>query len=79
MIDRRKLFSGLLAAPVIIRTPGLLMRIKPVDEYDLWLSTLRENNVQPAIIKQLEDWKTEYNLHNYFREMDVFLRNRSLI
>lgn len=29
-LSRRGLLGGLLAAPVIIRTPGLLMRIKPL-------------------------------------------------
>ena len=30
MLSRRGFLSGLLAAPVIIRTPGLLMPIKPL-------------------------------------------------
>lgn len=30
MISRRGVLRGLLAAPVIIRTPGLLMPIKPL-------------------------------------------------
>lgn len=34
MIRRRGLLRGLLAAPVVIRTPGLLMAIKPLAGLD---------------------------------------------
>lgn len=36
MIKRRGLVTGLLAAPAIIRTPGLLMLIKPARPFELF-------------------------------------------
>jgi len=35
-LARRSILKGLLAAPVIIRTPGLLMPIKPLGKYYYW-------------------------------------------
>ena len=34
MVSRRSILLGLLAAPAIIRTPGLLMPVRPVDWYE---------------------------------------------
>ena len=33
-MNRRSILLGLLAAPAIIRTPGLLMPVRPVDWYE---------------------------------------------
>lgn len=39
MITRRKALVGLFVAPAIIRTPGLLMPIKPLqNEYEAWVA-----------------------------------------
>ena len=40
-MNRRYLINAFLAAPIIIRTPGLLMAIKPIDP--TWLVRIKRN------------------------------------
>ena len=53
MITRRSFFTGLIAAPAVIKLPGLLMPVKPLDDVIIskpiviWKETYKASRFKP--------------------------------
>ena len=55
MLNRRGLLLGLLAAPAIIKTPGLLMPIKPIRVVD-WQLYIKALEVPLRVLEGYENF-----------------------
>lgn len=59
MLNRRSLIQGLFVAPAIIRTPGLLMPIKPMIEPYPLNYLVQLNNMRAMTEQEIQAWAAE--------------------
>ena len=64
MLERRGLILGLLATPFIVRTPGLLMPIKPVKQ--IFTIDWREIACREIDLLELSAWRFDETMHKFF-------------
>lgn len=85
MLQRRGLLLGLLAAPAIIRTPGLLMSVRPVPvvHAEVWTVLLQGRVAERAVFRGALTPNRAVQLCNYFevkygRDLAIVLERRPL-